>query len=166
MFMLKSELITSGDMQSLNTMIEKASHFLAILKEARQLVNDGSPVVQHDLEVRVTKILHEMGIPTNIKGFGCVRDAIMMAVNDWDIMNYITKGLYPAIAKKRDTTPNRVERAIRHAIEVAFDRGCASAFEEIFGNSYSPHKGKPTNGEFIATIADKIRLENKKTVGG
>ena len=113
------------------------------------------------LETRVTNMLHEIGIPAHIKGYHYLRDAIMMAVDDMDVLNAITKLLYPTIAKKYKTTSSRVERAIRHAIEVAWSRGKLDTLDELFGYTVSNGKGKPTNSEFIALIADKIRLELK-----
>lgn len=114
-----------------------------------------------NLEALVTNIIHEIGVPAHIKGYQYLREAIMMVVNDIDIINQITKQLYPEIAKRFKTTPSRVERAIRHAIEVAWGRGDESAVESIFGYTVSAAKGKPTNSEFIAMIADKLRLELK-----
>ena len=111
------------------------------------------------LEKEVTSIIHEIGIPAHIKGYQYLRDAIIMAVNDMDILNSITKQLYPNIAKKYDTTASRVERAIRHAIEVAWSRGKMDTIDELFGYTVNNGKGKPTNSEFIALIADRLRLE-------
>lgn len=116
---------------------------------------------QKDLETRVTDMLHEMGIPAHIKGYHYLRDAIMMAVDDMDVLNAITKILYPTVAKKYQTTSSRVERAIRHAIEVAWSRGRLDTIEELFGYTVSDGKGKPTNSECIAMIADTIQLEYK-----
>jgi len=115
----------------------------------------------YSLEERVTNILHEVGVPAHIRGYHYMRDAIIMAVNDLDVLNYITKELYPSIAKKCNTTPSRVERAIRHAIEVAWSRGKIDAIDNLFGYTINNHKGKPTNSEFIALIADRLRLELK-----
>ena len=115
-----------------------------------------------DLESRVTNMLHEIGIPAHIKGYHYLRDAIIMAVKDMDVLNAITKILYPTVAKKYQTTSSRVERAIRHAIEVAWSRGKLDTLDELFGYTVSTGKGKPTNSEFIALIADTIQLEYKK----
>ncbi len=117
--------------------------------------------VQRNLEVEVTSIMHEIGVPAHIKGYQYLRDAIMMVVKDLDIINSITKQLYPSIARVYNTTPSRVERAIRHAIEVAWSRGQVEAIDELFGYTVSIGKGKPTNSEFIAMVADKLRLEMK-----
>ena len=114
-----------------------------------------------NLEALVTNIIHEVGVPAHIKGYQYLREAIMMVVNDIDVINQITKQLYPEIATKYHTTPSRVERAIRHAIEVAWGRGQVDTVESIFGYTVSNSKGKPTNSEFIAMIADKLRLELK-----
>lgn len=116
---------------------------------------------EENLEALVTNVIHEVGVPAHIKGYQYLREAIMMVVNDIDIINQITKQLYPEIALKYMTTPSRVERAIRHAIEVAWGRGEQGTVESIFGYTVSAMKGKPTNSEFIAMIADKLRLELK-----
>ena len=113
---------------------------------------------KYDLEKDVTEIIHEIGVPAHIKGYQYLREAIMMSVNEIDMLSSITKVLYPTIAEKYDTTPSRVERAIRHAIEVAWNRGRMETLNSLFGYTISQGKGKPTNSEFIALIADKIRL--------
>ncbi|MCM1105873.1 MAG: sporulation transcription factor Spo0A [Blautia sp.] len=113
------------------------------------------------LEEDVTEIIHEVGVPAHIKGYQYLREAIIMSVGNMDMLNSITKILYPGIAKKFDTTPSRVERAIRHAIEVAWSRGKMDTLDELFGYTISNGKGKPTNSEFIALITDKIRLQMK-----
>lgn len=118
-------------------------------------------VSKYNLETEVTNIIHEIGVPAHIKGYQYLRDAIIMSVQDMEMLNSITKVLYPSIAKLHQTTPSRVERAIRHAIEVAWSRGKMDTIDELFGYTVSTGKGKPTNSEFIALIADKIRLENK-----
>ena len=114
-----------------------------------------------NLETDVTDIIHEIGVPAHIKGYQYLRDAIVMSVNDMDMLNSITKILYPTIAKKYQTTSSRVERAIRHAIEVAWSRGKMDTIDEMFGYTIHNGKGKPTNSEFIALITDRIRLEYK-----
>lgn len=111
-----------------------------------------------DLESVVTNIIHEVGVPAHIKGYQFVRSAIIMAVENMEVINSITKLLYPEIAKKYKTTPSRVERAIRHSIEVAWNRGKSETMNELFGYTIASGKGKPTNSEFIAMIADGIRL--------
>ena len=116
---------------------------------------------EENIEALVTNVIHEVGVPAHIKGYQYLREAIMMVVNDIEVINQITKSLYPKIAFKFNTTPSRVERAIRHAIEVAWGRGQQEVVENIFGYTISAAKGKPTNSEFIAMIADKLRLELK-----
>lgn len=114
-----------------------------------------------DLETEITAIIHEIGVPAHIKGYMYLREAIMMVVNDMELLSAVTKELYPSIAKKYNTTASRVERAIRHAIEVAWGRGQIEAINKLFGYTVHTEKGKPTNSEFIAIIADKLRLKNK-----
>lgn len=118
--------------------------------------------IEEHLEKDITRMLHELGIPAHIKGYQYLRDAISMAVQDSEMMTSVTKILYPTIAKKHQTTASRVERAIRHAIEVAWGRGKMETIDEVFGYTVSTGKGKPTNSEFIALISDKITLEYKK----
>ena len=133
-------------------------------REIKQQYIEIAPESKKDegnLEALVTNVIHEVGVPAHIKGYQYLREAIMMVVNDIDIINQITKQLYPEIADKYKTTPSRVERAIRHAIEVAWGRGQTETVESIFGYTVSASKGKPTNSEFIAMIADKLRLELK-----
>ena len=113
------------------------------------------------IEALVTGIIHEIGVPAHIKGYQYLREAIIIAVNDMDVINAITKVLYPQVAKTFQTTPSRVERAIRHAIEVAWDRGDLDTLQRFFGYTVSNTKGKPTNSEFIALIADKLQLQLK-----
>lgn len=113
---------------------------------------------EHDLEKDVTDIIHEIGVPAHIKGYQYLREAIMMSVEDGEMLSAVTKLLYPAIAKKYHTTSSRVERAIRHAIEVAWNRGNMDTLDSMFGYTISVGKGKPTNSEFIALIVDKMRL--------
>ena len=114
---------------------------------------------ERDLEREVTEMIHEIGVPAHIKGYQYLREAIMVSVEDAEMLNSITKLLYPSIAKKFQTTPSRVERAIRHAIEVAWSRGRMETLDALFGYTVNHGKGKPTNSEFIALIADRIRLQ-------
>ena len=116
---------------------------------------------QPSIEAMVTSIIHEIGVPAHIKGYQYLREAIIIAVHDMDVINAITKVLYPQVAKTFQTTPSRVERAIRHAIEVAWDRGDLDTLQRFFGYTVSNTKGKPTNSEFIALIADKLQLQLK-----
>lgn len=113
---------------------------------------------EKDLEQEVTAMIHEIGVPAHIKGYQYLREAIMMSVRDAGMISSITKILYPTIAKRFQTTPSRVERAIRHAIEVAWSRGRTETLDALFGYTIDTSKGKPTNSEFIALIADRIRL--------
>ena len=117
----------------------------------------------NNIEAMVTSIIHEIGVPAHIKGYQYLREAIIIAVNDMDVINAITKVLYPQVAKTFQTTPSRVERAIRHAIEVAWDRGDLDTLQRFFGYTVSNTKGKPTNSEFIALIADKLQLQLKNS---
>lgn len=118
-------------------------------------------LLERNLEMDVTNVIHEIGVPAHIKGYQYLRDAIVMVVEDMDLLGAVTKELYPAIAKQNKTTPSRVERAIRHAIEVAWNRGRLETINDLFGYTVQHDKGKPTNSEFIAIIADKLRLERK-----
>ena len=115
-----------------------------------------------DLELMVTEIIHQIGVPAHIKGYHYLRDAIILCVRTPQIINSVTKQLYPSVAKLNDTTSSRVERAIRHAIEVAWDRGDVDVLNSYFGYTIHNTRGKPTNSEFIAMIADKLRLQLKK----
>lgn len=119
-------------------------------------------ILPRDLEQDVTNMIHEIGVPAHIKGYQYLREAIMMSVEDPGMISSITKILYPTIAKRFQTTPSRVERAIRHAIEVAWSRGRMETLDALFGYTIDTGKGKPTNSEFIALIADKIRLQYRR----
>ena len=119
------------------------------------------PAGVSSLEMQVTDIIHQIGVPAHIKGYQYLRDAILMAIDDDQIINAVTKRLYPAVAKKHATTSSRVERAIRHAIEVAWDRGDVDVLNAYFGYTIHNSRGKPTNSEFIAMISDKFRLQLK-----
>lgn len=125
------------------------------------LSNETKSTTPIDLETEITNIIHEIGVPAHIKGYMYLREAITMVVNDMELLSAVTKELYPSIAKKYNTTASRVERAIRHAIEVAWGRGQVDAINKLFGYTIHTEKGKPTNSEFIAIIADKLRLKNK-----
>ena len=114
-----------------------------------------------DIETQVTQIIHQIGVPAHIKGYQYLRTAILLTVKDSDIINSVTKVLYPSVAKKYSTTTSRVERAIRHAIEVAWDRGDVDTLNSYFGYTIQNNRGKPTNSEFIAMIADNLRLKYK-----
>lgn len=125
-------------------------------------VAKGSEEKAYDLEQDVTDIIHEIGVPAHIKGYQYLREAIMMSVREPAMISSITKVLYPTIAKRFQTTPSRVERAIRHAIEVAWSRGRMETLDALFGYTVNTGKGKPTNSEFIALIADRIRLKYRE----
>ena len=134
--------------------------------ESRKLVVTNPPAAKQeerevDLETLVTEFMHELGLPAHIKGYQYIRTAIMMVVNNMELLNYITKQLYPDIAKQYGSTPSRVERAIRHSIEVAWTRGRPETMNNVFGYTIDTGKGKPTNSEFIAMVADRIRLQIK-----
>ncbi len=118
-------------------------------------------VLNNDLEIDITNLIHEIGVPAHIKGYQYLRDAITLVVNNMDFLSAVTKELYPAIASMNNTTASRVERAIRHAIEIAWNRGKLETLDALFGYTVKTDKGKPTNSEFIAIIADKLRLERK-----
>lgn len=161
-------IIKPFDMESLLSRIRQLKYEKAVVKNTalQGILPQTSACTSQapatfDLETKVTNILHEIGVPAHIRGYHYMREAIMMSVNDMDVLNYITKELYPSIAKKCNTTPSRVERAIRHAIEVAWNRGKIDAIDSLFGYTINNHKGKPTNSEFIALIADRLRLEQK-----
>ena len=142
---------------------------MTALVERLQEIRGGEPLrtaatrrsAPTSIETMVTNIIHEIGVPAHIKGYQYLREAIIIAVGDMDVINAITKVLYPQVAKTFQTTPSRVERAIRHAIEVAWDRGDLDTLQRFFGYTVSNTKGKPTNSEFIALIADKLQLQLK-----
>ena len=136
----------------------------ALLDRMRALFGRDLPEERHPVELKnlVTSVIHEIGVPAHIKGYQYLREAIMIAVDDMDVINAVTKVLYPEVAKRFNTTPSRVERAIRHAIEVAWDRGDLETLQKYFGYTVSNAKGKPTNSEFIAMIADRLRLEMRE----
>ena len=152
----------------MQAMEQGAAYFMAkpceagsLLERMRQAVRNGeteeeSPVA---LERLVTSIIHEVGVPAHIKGYQYVREAIILAVQDMDVINAVTKVLYPEVARRYNTTPSRVERAVRHAIETAWDRGDLETLQRYFGYTVSGVKGKPTNSEFISMIADRLRLQ-------
>ena len=137
------------------------SREIGISKQQYIDIPNNSANKEENIEALVTNVIHEVGVPAHIKGYQYLREAIIMVINDIDVINQITKCLYPQIANKFHTTPSRVERAIRHAIEVVWGRGEQKTVENIFGYTISAAKGKPTNSEFIAMISDKLRLELK-----
>lgn len=133
-------------------------HVESILK-AKKRTPERATVAGSDMEAQVTKLIHQIGVPAHIKGYQYLRCAILMTIADSDIINSVTKVLYPTVAKKFGTTTSRVERAIRHAIEVAWDRGDVDTLNSFFGYTIQNSRGKPTNSEFIAMIADNLRLK-------
>lgn len=150
--MIGSTTWSSETMQPALIIGETNSKFNSIVNELYEPI---------DSKEEITRIIHEIGIPAHIKGYMYLREAISMVMNDMDLLSAVTKELYPSIAKKHNTTASRVERAIRHAIEVGWLRGKIETINKIFGYTINNGKGKPTNSEFIAMVADKLRLENK-----
>jgi two-component system response regulator (stage 0 sporulation protein A) len=147
--------------------ILKPFDFSVLTTRIRQL-SDGLNVPQYissakprNLDMAVTNIIHEMGVPAHIKGYHYLRDAILKVISEINLLGAVTKELYPLIAQKYQTTPSRVERAIRHAIELAWDRGNVEMMTKYFGYTINLERGKPTNSEFIAMVADKLRIESK-----
>lgn len=159
--------------------VVKPFDFDIFIKRLRQIIGtaDEEPIIRNyinipkhatstgekhtNIEAKITNIIHEIGVPAHIKGYQYLREAISMVIKDVELLGAVTKELYPNIAKKYKTTPSRVERAIRHAIEVAWSRGKVDTINKIFGYTVHTDKGKPTNSEFIAMVADKLRLEQE-----
>lgn len=137
---------------------ERIIKFSGWKNEAKPVIAKDGAISDSDLELMVTEIIHQIGVPAHIKGYHYLREAIMLSIKNEEVINSITKLLYPTVAKKFSTTSSRVERAIRHAIEVAWDRGDLDVLNAYFGYTINNDRGKPTNSEFIAMIADKIRL--------
>ena len=136
-------------------------HIETLIKSKRRAPEALHSAAHSDMESQVTKIIHQIGVPAHIKGYQYLRTAILMTIEDSDVINSVTKILYPSVAKKYGTTTSRVERAIRHAIEVAWDRGDVDTLNSYFGYTIQNTRGKPTNSEFIAMIADNLRLKYK-----
>lgn len=143
-----------------STLGERMIRLISQKKNARTLASLPA-TMGHDLESQVTKVIHQIGVPAHIKGYQYLRFAIIMTINDNEVINSVTKILYPTVAKEFGTTSSRVERAIRHAIEVAWDRGDVDTLNSYFGYTIQNNRGKPTNSEFIAMIADNLRLSNR-----
>ena len=150
-----SFLMKPFDMQSL------CDHLGRLLAARGKSGAPNAEAAAPDIETQVTKIIHQIGVPAHIKGYQYLRTAILLTIKDSDIINSVTKVLYPSVAKKYQTTTSRVERAIRHAIEVAWDRGDVDTLNSYFGYTIQNNRGKPTNSEFIAMIADNLRLKYK-----
>jgi len=155
-----------------NYYMTKPCRLSTVIERIRQLAGQGQPSAlesaargarEQSLESIVTAIIHEIGVPAHIKGYQYLREAIIISVKDMEVINAVTKVLYPEVAKRFGTTASRVERAIRHAIEVAWDRGDLETLQKYFGYTVSNAKGKPTNSEFIAMIADRLQLERKES---
>lgn len=142
----------------INTMAERIIRLSGWKNEIAPVVVKDNVVTDPELELMVTEIIHQIGVPAHIKGYHYLRDAIIMSIKDDDMINSVTKILYPTVAKNYKTTSSRVERAIRHAIEVAWDRGDIDVLNSYFGYTIQNDRGKPTNSEFIAMISDKLRL--------
>ncbi|MEY8387060.1 sporulation transcription factor Spo0A [Oscillospiraceae bacterium 38-13] len=155
-----SQTLSDAEKLGVSYYIPKPCEPNSLLEQMRG-VFEGSPSLEmplNTLKNTVTSVIHEIGVPAHIKGYQYLREAIIIAVNDIEVINAVTKVLYPAVAKRFNTTPSRVERAIRHAIEVAWDRGDLETLQKYFGYTVSNTKGKPTNSEFIAMIADRLML--------
>lgn len=142
-------------------LLERITELMTCFREESTELNGKVYSIDSELEMTVTSILHQIGVPAHIKGYHYLRSSIIMSVKQPDIINAVTKQLYPSVADKYSTTPSRVERAIRHAIEVAWDRGDVDVLNSYFGYTIHNSRGKPTNSEFIAMIADRLRLKNK-----
>ncbi len=163
---IKGSVVDAAAAKGADFFVTKPCRITAVGERLRQVMTPGGTEPEVDrgtsLESQVTAIIHEVGVPAHIKGYQYLREAIIIAVNDMDVINAVTKVLYPEVAKRFGTTPSRVERAIRHAIEVAWDRGDLETLQKYFGYTVSNAKGKPTNSEFIAMIADRLQLARRK----
>lgn len=162
----KQSLLVEASEAGADLCIPKPFDFSALTAHVDALVRVRSGAqtknaVSADMEAQVTKIIHQIGVPAHIKGYQYLRSAILMTIDDSEVINSVTKILYPTVAKKYQTTTSRVERAIRHAIEVAWDRGDVDTLNSYFGYTIQNSRGKPTNSEFIAMIADNLRLKYK-----
>lgn len=164
---LEKEMIEAGASYyflkpfDINTMAERIIQLSGWHREKEPLVVKNNVVTDIDLQMMITEIIHQIGVPAHIKGYHYLREAIILSVKNSDIVNSVTKLLYPTVAKTFNTTASRVERAIRHAIEVAWDRGDLDVLNSYFGYTIQNDRGKPTNSEFIAMISDKLRLKLK-----
>ena len=164
---LEKELIEAGvgydfiKPVDINNMAERIINLSHWKNDKAPLIVKNSLITDSELEMKITEIIHEIGVPAHIKGYHYLREAIILSVKNSEIINSVTKLLYPTVAKSHSTTASRVERAIRHAIEVAWDRGDIDVLNSYFGYTIQNDRGKPTNSEFIAMISDKLRLELK-----
>ncbi len=166
---IRGSVVDAAAAKGADFFLIKPCRLTAVGERLRQImsssgVEESETNHSENLESQVTAIIHEVGVPAHIKGYQYLREAIIIAVNDMDVINAVTKVLYPEVAKRFNTTPSRVERAIRHAIEVAWDRGDLETLQKYFGYTVSNAKGKPTNSEFIAMIADRLQLARRKSV--
>ncbi|WP_251316293.1 sporulation transcription factor Spo0A [Flintibacter muris] len=165
---IKGNVVDAAAAKGADFFVTKPCRVTSVGERLRQVMtpSGSEPEVDQNasLESQVTAIIHEVGVPAHIKGYQYLREAIIIAVNDMDVINAVTKVLYPEVAKRFNTTPSRVERAIRHAIEVAWDRGDLETLQKYFGYTVSNAKGKPTNSEFIAMIADRLQLARRKVL--
>ena len=165
---MKGSMVDTAAAKGADFYMTKPCRISSVGERLRQIMAPGGLEPEQDdtatLEAQVTVIIHEVGVPAHIKGYQYLREAIIIAVNDMDVINAVTKVLYPEVAKRFGTTASRVERAIRHAIEVAWDRGDLETLQKYFGYTVSNAKGKPTNSEFIAMIADRLQLERRKNM--
>ena len=167
---IRGNVIGEAAARGADFFLAKPCKLSTVSQRLRQVMSPGGLESEResgaDLERQVTAIIHEVGVPAHIKGYQYLREAIMIAVKDMDVINAVTKVLYPEVAKTFGTTASRVERAIRHAIEVAWDRGDLETLQKYFGYTVSNAKGKPTNSEFIAMIADRLQLERRDRAAG
>ena len=165
---MKGSMVDTAAAKGADFYMTKPCRISSVGERLRQIMAPGGLEPEQDdtatLEAQVTAIIHEVGVPAHIKGYQYLREAIIIAVKDMDVINAVTKVLYPEVAKRFGTTASRVERAIRHAIEVAWDRGDLETLQKYFGYTVSNAKGKPTNSEFIAMIADRLQLERRKNM--
>ena len=167
----KQSILVEASEAGADLCIPKPFDFSALISHIESLIRmrkkddseTKSTSISADMEAQVTKIIHQIGVPAHIKGYQYLRTAILMTIDDNEVINSVTKILYPTVAKKYQTTTSRVERAIRHAIEVAWDRGDVDTLNSYFGYTIQNSRGKPTNSEFIAMIADNLRLKYKYT---
>lgn len=164
---LESEVLSAGAAYffikpfDFTVLAERIMQMCGKVQKSDAFIGSNAPLTDSDLELMITEIIHQIGVPAHIKGYHYLRDAIMMSIKDPECINAVTKVLYPSVAKKYSTTSSRVERAIRHAIEVAWDRGDIDVLNMYFGYTVHTSRGKPTNSEFVAMISDKLRLRLK-----
>ncbi|MDW7673051.1 MAG: sporulation transcription factor Spo0A [Bacillota bacterium] len=150
------------DLEVLSTRIKQLASKTPIQSSSgNRIISSNSAIKPKNLSVEVTNLIHQMGVPAHVKGYQYLRDAILLVIDDVSLLGAVTKELYPLIAEKYNTTPSRVERAIRHAIELSWDRGNVEMMNKFFGYTINIERGKPTNSEFVAMVADKLRIGTK-----